>query len=53
MGTRKLEIGQLLLAFAGAKEYILQMCLYVVTEEARHSLFYSQDLTDFWVQNAS
>lgn len=52
-GTRKLEIGQILLAFAVAKEYILQLCFYVVTDEAMHSLFHSQALTDFWVQNAS
>lgn len=53
MGTKKLEIGQILLAFAGAKEYILQMQLYVVTDQAMRSLFYSQEPTDFWVQNAS
>lgn len=32
MGTKKLEIGQILLAFAGAKEYILQVHLYAVTD---------------------
>lgn len=32
MGTRKIEVGQLPLAFAGTKEYILQMCFHVVID---------------------
>lgn len=39
MGTRKIQVGQILLAFAGANEYILQMCFYIVIDQAMNYLF--------------